>query len=73
MTKSVSWVLEMAQWLREPAILVEDQSLLLSIHTIAYNHLHLCFQRIWHLLLAAIGTRHTSSAHTYVQAKHSRT
>ena len=35
------------------------------------NHLWLKFQGIQHLLPIFINTRHTSSAHTYIQAKHS--
>lgn len=47
-----------------------SQGLIPSNHTVVHNHPHLQFQEIRWPLLAPTGGRHTGSAHTSMQARH---
>jgi hypothetical protein len=64
---------EVAQQLRALAALAEDPGSVPGTHVEAHSHLKLRSQRIPCSLLTSMGTRHTHSALTDTQAKHSYT
>lgn len=61
------WAGEMAWWLKTLAVLVEDLAFIISIHTMAYNHLLILIaQGNWCPLLAPLDTACTYCIDIYV-------
>ena len=59
---------EMALPLKALIVLAEESGLVPCTYTKVHSHLYLQSNRIWSSLLASVGIKYTSSAHTCIQA-----